>query len=150
MSLSFEQQLRAAASALGLGASDLLVLEHLLVSGRLTPREIAARLAISTGSTTAVLDRIESMNLVCRVPNRHDRRSLLIELTPDGRVLVGWVADRFAAQLGEAMRVGAVGEPAPLLGLLSELAVVMGRRSAPGWPPDVPRSHLVNGHRAGR
>jgi DNA-binding MarR family transcriptional regulator len=66
--------------------SDSLVMSNLAMSGgAMTPRDLGRRLLISSGTLTSMLDRLESHDLVRRVPNPHDRRSLLIELTEQGR-----------------------------------------------------------------
>lgn len=48
-----------------------------------SPKTIAEQLKLSSGSTTALLDRLEKAGLVRRLPNPADRRSLLIELVED-------------------------------------------------------------------
>lgn len=51
-------------------------------------REIAGELGITTGGTSKLVDRIEASGLCRRLPNPADRRSSLLELTPEGeRVL---------------------------------------------------------------
>jgi MarR family transcriptional regulator, organic hydroperoxide resistance regulator len=49
--------------------------------------DIANELAITTGGTSKLVDRIEANGYCCRLPNPADRRSSLLELTPAGRRL---------------------------------------------------------------
>jgi MarR family transcriptional regulator, organic hydroperoxide resistance regulator len=49
--------------------------------------DIATELAITTGGTSKLVDRIEANGYCCRLPNPADRRSSLLELTPAGRRL---------------------------------------------------------------
>lgn len=45
-----------------------------------SPKQIITELGLSSGSGTALLDRLEQANFVRRLPNPEDRRSVLIEL----------------------------------------------------------------------
>jgi MarR family transcriptional regulator, organic hydroperoxide resistance regulator len=47
--------------------------------------DIAAELIITTGGTSKLVDRIEASGYCRRLPNPADRRSSLLELTPEGR-----------------------------------------------------------------
>jgi DNA-binding MarR family transcriptional regulator len=50
----------------------------------LTPSEIGERVLLPSASITATLDTLERRGWVRRGPNPDDRRSLLIEITPEG------------------------------------------------------------------
>jgi len=58
--------------------------------GPLTPSEIADRVLVASATMTATLDLHERRGWVRRVPNPADRRSVLVEITDEGRA----VADR--------------------------------------------------------
>jgi MarR family transcriptional regulator, organic hydroperoxide resistance regulator len=47
--------------------------------------DIARELGITTGGTSKLVDRIEARGYCRRLPNPADRRSSLLELTPEGR-----------------------------------------------------------------
>jgi len=49
--------------------------------------DIASELGITTGGTSKLVDRIEASGYCRRLPNPEDRRSSLLELTPEGRRL---------------------------------------------------------------
>ena len=49
--------------------------------------DIATELGITTGGTSKLVDRIEASGYCRRLPNPEDRRSSLLELTPQGRRL---------------------------------------------------------------
>jgi DNA-binding MarR family transcriptional regulator len=51
----------------------------------LTPSEIADRLVVPAASLTSLLDTLEDQGWVNRIPNPADRRSVLVEITADGR-----------------------------------------------------------------
>lgn len=63
----------------------LLVLES---SGPLTPGTLAELLDISAAAVVKNVDKLVKYNLVSRNPNHNDRRSLEIELLPDGLAIV--------------------------------------------------------------
>jgi len=57
----------------------------------LTPSEIAGRVFRSSATMTNLLDALERERLARRVPNPDDRRSVLVEITDEGKAL----ANRF-------------------------------------------------------
>lgn len=81
-----ETQDRAYA-AYGIGRPEFDVLATLRRSGRpfqLSPGALAASMMLSTGGTTARLDRLEKAGLVERSPDPSDRRAILVRLTDRG------------------------------------------------------------------
>jgi len=62
-----------------------------------TVRELLAASGQRPSTLTGVLDRLERRRLVERRPNRADRRSLTVSLTPAGAAAAGRVAVAFAA-----------------------------------------------------
>jgi DNA-binding MarR family transcriptional regulator len=50
------------------------------LKGTSTPTEIARYTGLTTGSTTAMLDRLEKAHFISRKPNPKDRRGILIEI----------------------------------------------------------------------
>lgn len=77
-----------------LGVSESVAQALAVVDGAgrpLTPTEISERTLLSSATMTAVLDTLERQGWIRRTPNPDDRRSVLIEITPEGREL----ADRF-------------------------------------------------------
>jgi DNA-binding MarR family transcriptional regulator len=51
---------------------------------RSTPGKLSEHLGISSGAMTNRLDRLEEVGLVRRLPDPHDRRSVVVELTDAG------------------------------------------------------------------
>ncbi len=74
---------QAVSEALGINRSDLRGLKFLQY-GPLTPKQMAEKLSLASGTVTPLLDRLESLGLICRNASPTDRRSLVIELTADG------------------------------------------------------------------
>jgi len=78
---------QTAARLLGLGVAEATILVHLLHEGPRTPSVLARRVGVSPASATAQLDRLELAGNVVRRANPRDRRSILIDLTDQGREL---------------------------------------------------------------
>ena len=70
----------AIARRLGLNATDSECLSFLGINGVSTPTELARLTGLTTGSTTAMLDRLEKASFIRRVPHPTDRRSVLVKL----------------------------------------------------------------------
>jgi DNA-binding MarR family transcriptional regulator len=51
----------------------------------LTPSQVSDRVLIASATMTATLDLLERRGWIRRVPNPADRRSVLVQITPDGR-----------------------------------------------------------------
>jgi DNA-binding MarR family transcriptional regulator len=62
----------------GLNATDMECLRLLFAKGVATPSELARHTGLTSGATTAMLDRLEKAGLIERRPNPNDRRSALI------------------------------------------------------------------------
>ncbi len=76
-------------AAYGLGRPEFDVLATLRRSGEpLSPGRLAAAMMLSSGGTTARLDRLERAGLVERSPDPGDRRGVLVSLTDRGAELV--------------------------------------------------------------
>ena len=61
--------------------------------------DIAAELGITTGGTSKLVDRIEASGYCRRLPNPDDRRSSLLELTPEGKRLFAKAGVAFDEEL---------------------------------------------------
>ena len=75
----------------GIGRPEFDVLATLRRAGepfQLSPGALAASMMLSTGGTTARLDRLERAGLIVRLPSPTDRRSVLVQLTKKGRDII--------------------------------------------------------------
>jgi DNA-binding MarR family transcriptional regulator len=61
--------------------------------------DIASELGITTGGTSKLVDRIEADGYCRRLPNPEDRRSSLLELTPEGKRLFAEAGKAFDDEL---------------------------------------------------
>ena len=90
----------AAAGRLGVNRTDQRCLGLLYGHGPLSAGQLAQASALSPGATTTALDRLERAGYARRVRDPEDRRSVLVELTPEARRLI----DEIYGPLGEAGR----------------------------------------------
>jgi DNA-binding MarR family transcriptional regulator len=75
------------AARLGINRSDLRCLDLLHERGTMTAGELAAGSGLTSGATTRLLDRLEQVGYIRRLPDKGDRRRVLVELTPRARKL---------------------------------------------------------------
>jgi DNA-binding MarR family transcriptional regulator len=78
-------------AAYGIGRAEFDVLATLRRSGApftLSPGALAASMMLSSGGTTARLDRLEKAGLVYRSPDPNDRRGVLVHLTSRGKEVI--------------------------------------------------------------
>ena len=68
---------------LGVNATDMECLGVIIFKGLTTPSELAQYTGLSSGATTAMLDRLEKSELIARRPNPKDRRSTHIVLVKE-------------------------------------------------------------------
>ena len=82
--VALEAAANAAQAQLGIARTDLMALE-LLTLGRLTAGEIAEQVGVSTGTTTAVVDRLAEAGYALRETDPDDRRRTVVAITAKGR-----------------------------------------------------------------
>lgn len=76
---------RAVSRSMGLHHTQLRALEQLLRNEEVSPSDLSRTLGMSTGSTTALIDVLESMGHLRRVRHPGDRRRILLEITDSAR-----------------------------------------------------------------
>lgn len=87
----FARSLQENFAAFGLNSGEFDVLATLRRAGaphQLTPGELLNMLMLSSGAMTNRLDQLEAAGLVRRLPDPHDRRGVLVELTSQGFLLI--------------------------------------------------------------
>ncbi|WP_329549978.1 MarR family transcriptional regulator [Streptomyces sp. NBC_01356] len=73
---------RELARLLGVNETGLRCLELLLEGEEVAPGWLAAKLGLTTGSVTTLLDRLEQLDYLTRTPHPTDRRRALVRITP--------------------------------------------------------------------
>lgn len=83
----------------GLNATDMECLRLLSQKGTATPTELAKHTGLTSGATTAMLDRLEKVGLIERRPNPNDRRGTLIAPEKSsGAKMAAWFESARTAQ----------------------------------------------------
>ena len=72
----------AAAAVLGINLTDLRCLEILRQQETALPGGLGAALGLTTGSVTAMLDRLEALGYLTRTRDSADRRKVIVRATP--------------------------------------------------------------------
>jgi DNA-binding MarR family transcriptional regulator len=72
----------AAAGCLQVNRTDLRCLEILYQGEAVLPSQLAAKLGLTTGSVTVMLDRLERLGYVTRSADPSDRRKVVVRITP--------------------------------------------------------------------
>jgi len=75
---------KAMAEWQGFNVTDMECLRFLFVNGVSTPSRLARQTGLTSGATTAMLDRLEKAGLIERRPNPDDRRGTLIAPAQSG------------------------------------------------------------------
>lgn len=83
----------------GLNVTDMECLRLLFQKGIATPSELARHTGLTSGATTAMLDRLEKAGLIKRRPNPNDRRGTLIApAESSAEKMASWFASARNAQ----------------------------------------------------
>ena len=112
-----------------------------LLAGRGQQRvgDLAAALAVNPSSATRMVDRLARAGLIRRRRDQHDRRSLLVTLTPAGHDVVGEVTRRRRADVEDLLRALPAERHASVVEALRALADAAGepteRDLAGLWAP---------------
>lgn len=84
---------------LGVNVTDMECLGLIFLKGLATPSELGRYVGLSSGATTAMLDRLEKSGLIERRPNPNDRRSVHIVVVHQTASKIGpWFASLREAQ----------------------------------------------------
>jgi len=89
-----------AAKVLGVSRNDLRCL-NLLEQGPVSPTRIADALALTKGSVTTLIDRLEKKNLVSRRSSPDDGRAVVVEATREAWMVLANVYRPFGQALSD-------------------------------------------------
>jgi DNA-binding MarR family transcriptional regulator len=116
-------EVERAYAAYGIRRPEFDVLATLRRAGepyRLSPGALAESMMLSSGGTTARLDRLEKAGLAKRLPSPTDRRGVLVQLTPKGRDIVDHAVGAGLAEQRRLLSHLTPGKQAQLADLLRE------------------------------
>lgn len=89
-----------AAKVLGVSRNDLRCL-NLLERGPVSPTRIAETLALTKGSVTTLIDRLERKNLVSRKSSPNDGRAVVVEATSEAWMVLANIYRPFGEALSD-------------------------------------------------
>jgi DNA-binding MarR family transcriptional regulator len=72
---------QAVGQLLGVNVTDMKCLDIMTLKGSASPTDLAEHTGLSTGATTAMIDRLENAGLVVRRPHPTDRRGTIVVLS---------------------------------------------------------------------
>ena len=81
LDIAMTSLLAALSRAVGISVPEMIALEHLDGEGSIGPSELARRLQLTTGSVTALADRLEESGHLERAPHPTDRRRVMLRRT---------------------------------------------------------------------
>jgi len=119
-----DRRTEAVVAAHGLSIGETNVLAALRRAGppnTLTPTQLYQGLLLSSAAMTHRLDRLEEAGYLHRSRAEHDRRQVLVALTPAGRAVVDEVMDDYTRHLNTLLSVLEIDERAELEGGLRAL-----------------------------
>jgi MarR family 2-MHQ and catechol resistance regulon transcriptional repressor len=102
---SLEARLAHRRTITDITATQFGVLEALYHLGPMCQGEISTKLLKSGGNITLVVDNLEKQGLVQREREPHDRRMIVVSLTPAGRELISQVFPKHLAAIVEEMSI---------------------------------------------
>lgn len=116
--LAFFDSFSAACSDLGISPGLFGVLVVVKENPGLTQTAVAKALGNDRSAMVAVVDRLESMELIERRPSKKDRRSYALFMTPYGETFFGGLLERVRAHEDELCQYLKSGEKERLLDML--------------------------------
>ena len=90
---------RVVGQLLGVNVTDMKCIDMMTLQGSATPSQLAVHTGLSSGATTAMVDRLERARLIERKPHPKDRRGTILVLTKEAMRKLPMLF----ASLGDAM-----------------------------------------------
>jgi DNA-binding MarR family transcriptional regulator len=107
----------------------------------LTPSQVSDRVLIASATMTATLDLLERRGWIRRVPNPADRRSVFIEITPEGRATTDQMLPGIRTVERSILSALTPGERSHLLDLLTKILARTAEAAAE--PPEPLRGQRI-------
>lgn len=103
LAASLDALTNAASPHAGLNRTDMRALDIINMQQGLTAGQLAARLKLTTGAITGVLDRLERAGHARRAHDLEDRRRVVVQPTPEARRFGSVVFRQLGRDLDELM-----------------------------------------------
>jgi MarR family 2-MHQ and catechol resistance regulon transcriptional repressor len=125
---SFDKKSSESIKEFGLTQPQFAVIEVIGHLGPLKIGELCEKMLVTGGNMTLVLDNIEKLGYIERVPSREDRRAINIQLTPAGQKLFEEVFVKHAENITQFMSVLNTTEQKNLGDLLKKLGTALKKK----------------------
>ena len=126
---ALEANRRRIAEDAGLTGTELRALFRVAQAVSITPKDLAAHLGLTTGAVTAIARRLVDAGFVTRTDHPGDRRSLYLELTPEGHAVMGQIHHDFAEMLSASTSSLSADQLADFTAALTSVAAEVRTRS---------------------
>ena len=95
-----EANSRSLAKDTSLTPSQLVVLKELSLRGGAQPSELAKAAGLKQATISILLDKLQARGLILRNRGDADRRTVMVQITPDGRRTLAGAPDLLQAEFG--------------------------------------------------
>lgn len=103
LAASLDALTNAASPHAGLNRTDIRALDIINMQEGLTAGQLAARLKLTTGAITGVLDRLERSGHAQRSHDKEDRRRIMVTPTPEARQYGSVVFGELSSELDQLL-----------------------------------------------
>jgi DNA-binding MarR family transcriptional regulator len=114
----------------GVNGTELRALSRIAEATTITPKALSDFLELSTPAVSALTNQLVDNGLIVRIAHPHDRRSLLLELTPAGHAIMETMYLDFQKSIDDAVHVLADDESAVFQSALVSVAEQLASNSA--------------------
>lgn len=109
------------ASSYNLTFSQFMVLEALYSKGDMTIGQVREKILSSVGTISLIVNNLEKMNYIMKLPDKNDRRICILHLTKQGYDVISELAPKNADMIRNSMQVLTYKEKENLLYLLKKI-----------------------------
>lgn len=129
----------------GLTPSQLIFMQMLDNGQEHTAGYVAGRMGITQATTTALLQKLETLGMIQKRRGEKDRRQVLLSLTEAGRKVLAIAPEGVHAQFQEQFLALQDWEQSMLIASLERVAAMLGEDD-PGMAAVLDASELLSGH----
>lgn len=108
-------------SSYNLTFSQFMVLEALYSKGDMTIGQVREKILSSVGTISLIVNNLEKMNYIMKLPDKNDRRICILHLTKQGYDVISELAPKNADMIRNSMQVLTYEEKENLLYLLKKI-----------------------------
>jgi len=91
-------------------------------SGRVNPTDIAKKIGVTMSAITHLINSLETAGLVRRVPDETDRRVVLLELTPAGKLKVEAVKKQYWQKFAKLVEYLGDADSAKIIEIITKIS----------------------------